>query len=134
MKITVARLSSNNVSEWLWWICFKIGILVSINAYVKWVRVMQLCRVLLPQIIICLFSPTFRANKELFTVYINDFHRFPDIPSFILFADDSNIFLSNHDSTELITTLNDELKKTTHWIKATKLSLNFNNKKNHAFQ
>ena len=70
-----------------------------------------ICTVLLPQRSICLFSPTFRANKKLFTVYINDFHRSPDIPSFILFADDSNIFLSNQDSTELITTLNDKLKK-----------------------
>ena len=60
----------------------------------------------------------------LFLVYINDFHRSSDVLSFILFADDSNLFYSHPDPYILANTLNIELNKVTQWIKANKLSLN----------
>ena len=43
---------------------------------------------------------------------------------FILFADDSNIFLSHPDPEQLTQMFNDELKNVSNWIKANKLSLN----------
>ena len=44
--------------------------------------------------------------------------------SFILFADDSNLFLSHPDPHILLNTVNEELKLVTQWIHANKLSLN----------
>ena len=60
----------------------------------------------------------------LFIIYINDFHRSSDILSFILFADDSNVFLSNKNPHTLVQIINSELTKLTQWIRANKLSLN----------
>ena len=60
----------------------------------------------------------------LFIVYINDFYRSSDKLSFILFADDSNLFYSHPDPNTLISTVNDELKNVSQWIYANKLSLN----------
>ena len=61
--------------------------------------------------------------------YINDFHRSSDNLSFILFADDSNLFYSHPDPNVLLRTVNCEFKKVAQWIKANKLSLNFNKTK-----
>ena len=44
--------------------------------------------------------------------------------SFILFADDSNIFFSHNNANHLLRSINVELKNVTDWIKANKLSLN----------
>ena len=60
----------------------------------------------------------------LFIVYINDFCRSSDILSFILFADDSNVFFSHDNPVNLVNTVNAELNKLTEWIRANKLSLN----------
>ena len=60
----------------------------------------------------------------LFIIYINDFCRSSDILSFILFADDSNIFFSHQNPDTLVRIVNSELKKVTQWIRANKLSLN----------
>ena len=60
----------------------------------------------------------------LFIVYINDFCNSSKILSFILFADDSNVFFSHKDPYVLARTVNCELKKVTQWIRANKLSLN----------
>ena len=60
----------------------------------------------------------------LFIVYINDFCNSSDILSFILFADDSNVFFSHKNPHTLVRTINLELKKVTQWIRANKLSLN----------
>ena len=60
----------------------------------------------------------------LFLVYINDIINSSSILSFILFADDTNILLSNNNLTELINVLNFELKKVSSWFKCNKLSLN----------
>ena len=47
----------------------------------------------------------------LFLIYIIDFIKSSDILSFILFADDSNLFYSHRNITALIDTVNNELKK-----------------------
>ena len=60
----------------------------------------------------------------LFIVYINDFHRSSDILSFILFADDSNVFFAHKNPLMLVQIINLELQKLTQWIRANKLSLN----------
>ena len=60
----------------------------------------------------------------LFIIYMNDFHRSSSILSFILFADDSNLFFSHPDPHALLNTVNAELINVTEWIKANKLSLN----------
>ena len=60
----------------------------------------------------------------LFIVYINDFHRSSDILSFILFADDTNVFFAHRNLLTLVRIINLELKKLTQWIRANKLSLN----------
>ena len=60
----------------------------------------------------------------LFILYINDFQYSSDVLSFILFADDSNIFLSHKNPKVLLQTVNLELCNITAWIRANKLSLN----------
>ena len=60
----------------------------------------------------------------LFLIYINDFCKSSSVLSFILFADDSNIFFSHKDPRHLLATINHELKQVSEWIKANKLSLN----------
>ena len=60
----------------------------------------------------------------LFIIYINDIEKSSGLLQFILFADDSNIFLSHSDPDQLTQILNNELKSVTNWIKANKLSLN----------
>ena len=47
----------------------------------------------------------------------------------ILFADDSNLFISGNDADLIMKTLNTELKEISLWLKANKLSLNI--KKTH---
>ena len=60
----------------------------------------------------------------LFILYINDFSNSSDVLSFILFADDSNLFLSHKNPLTLANKINSELENVTQWIRANKLSLN----------
>ena len=60
----------------------------------------------------------------LFIIYINDFYKSSDVLSFILFADDSNLFYSHANPITLFSTVNLELKRVVEWVKANKLSLN----------
>ena len=62
----------------------------------------------------------------LFLIYINDISSCSHLLSFILFADDTNLFLSHHDIETLIRIMNEELKKVALWLTANKLSLNVN--------
>ena len=64
-----------------------------------------------------------------FLMYINDLAYVSDKLFSLLFADDSNIFLSGHDPNELIRTMNIEITKLVDWLKINKLSLNL--KKTH---
>ena len=57
-------------------------------------------------------------------LYVNDIYRCFEQLSFILFADDTNIFYQHKDINVLIETLNNELKKVNLWLQANKLSLN----------
>ena len=52
------------------------------------------------------------------------FKKSSNILSFILFADDSNLFYTHRDPAQLVSTLNTELINVANWIKANKLSLN----------
>lgn len=60
----------------------------------------------------------------LFTIYINDIVNSSQILQMILFADDTNVFLSGRDILEVNTALNIELAKLSKWFKLNKLSLN----------
>ena len=60
----------------------------------------------------------------LFILYINDFYKALNKSYSILFADDTNLFISNKNYKDLITSLNNELSKVTDWIDANKLNLN----------
>ena len=60
----------------------------------------------------------------LFIIYINDFYKSSEILTFILFADDSNLFYSHSNPNTLLSTMNIELKNILEWIKANRLSLN----------
>jgi hypothetical protein len=60
----------------------------------------------------------------LFLLYVNDIPSSSKHLSFVLFADDTNIFLSHPNLNTLTHTLNKELIQVSNWFKANKLSLN----------
>ena len=60
----------------------------------------------------------------LFILYINDFSGVSDKLFGVLFADDTNIFLSGKDIQNLINTLHVKLSKLYTWLLANKLTLN----------
>ena len=57
-------------------------------------------------------------------IYINEFTKSSDVLSFVLFADDSNLFFSHHSLKILTDTVNSELKLVSSWFRVNKLSLN----------
>ena len=65
----------------------------------------------------------------LFLVYINDLPQVSDKLFALMFADDSNMFLSGNNLEQLITTMNTEMTNVVEWLRANKLSLNL--KKTH---
>ena len=65
----------------------------------------------------------------LFLIYINDLASVCECTFPILFADDSNLFISGRDPDLIMRTMNNELKEISLWLKANKLS--FNIKKTH---
>jgi hypothetical protein len=60
----------------------------------------------------------------LFLVYINDLANFSNIMSSLLFADDSNLFASGPNLSNLETAINIEMPKLVTWLTANRLSLN----------
>ena len=60
----------------------------------------------------------------LFIIYINDICNVSDVVKCVLFADDTNIFCSERNLTDLQLTLNRELGKLFLWFSVNKLSLN----------
>ena len=60
----------------------------------------------------------------LFLLYVNDFHKSSNILGFHLFADDSNIFLTDKNFSRLKLTINEQIKYVDTWLRANKLSLN----------
>lgn len=65
----------------------------------------------------------------LFLLYINDLANVSEKLFALLFADDSNMFLSGKNIDELVNSMNIEMEKVTDWLNVNKLSLNL--KKTH---
>ena len=59
-----------------------------------------------------------------FLLYINDINNVSNLLNLILFADDTNVFMSHKDLNYLSDMLNLEMDKLSIWFKANKLSLN----------
>ena len=64
----------------------------------------------------------------LFLLYINDLTNVTKKMFSLLFADDSNMFLSGKNSDDLIKTMNDEMINVVDWLQLNKLSLNLKKK------
>ena len=60
----------------------------------------------------------------LFLIYVNDLYLSSKLLNFILFADDTNLFLTGKNLKTLFSTMNKELNYVTDWLKANKLSIN----------
>ena len=60
----------------------------------------------------------------LFLIYINDLSKISELLFMVMYADDTNIFLSGKNLKDLETTMNKELSSLTEWLAANKLSLN----------
>ena len=60
----------------------------------------------------------------LFIIYINDIHRSSTIFQYILFADDTNLFLQHQNLNQMIQIANQEIKNVSQWLDSNKLTLN----------
>ena len=60
----------------------------------------------------------------LFLIYINDLPNCSSLLNFIIFADDTSIFMKHKDTQFLIQTMTSEFKKINSWFIANKLVLN----------
>ena len=69
----------------------------------------------------------------LFLLYVNDLCNASEIVKPIMFADDTNIFLSAKNIKQLFQMMNAELKKIQNWFNANKLSLNASKTKSSFF-
>ena len=65
----------------------------------------------------------------LFILNVNDFARSSDLLFFILFADDTSVFIEGHSYGEVVEIINNELLKVSDWLMANKLTINL--EKNH---
>ena len=65
----------------------------------------------------------------LFLIYINDLFRSSRKLTPIMFARDTNLFISDSNIENLFETMNEELRKLATWFKANKLSLNISKTK-----
>ena len=70
----------------------------------------------------------------LFLIYINDLFRSSSKLTPIMFADDTNLFISDSNIENLFETMNEELRKVANWFKANKLSLNISKTKYSLFR
>ena len=64
----------------------------------------------------------------LFLIYVNDFYLASKFKN-VMFADDTNLFLSDENISELFQQMNKELKSVSTWFKANKLSINIDKTK-----
>ena len=62
-------------------------------------------------------------GPSLFLIYVNDFYLASKFKN-VMFADDTNLFLSDENISELFQQTNKELKSVSTWFKANKLSIN----------
>ena len=82
----------------------------------------------LPQVIRCGVPQGSILGPLFFIIYVNDLCDASRLES-ILFADDTNLFISEKDPVTLNNTLNSELNKLSAWFAANKLSLNISKTK-----
>lgn len=59
-----------------------------------------------------------------FLLYVNEISKTTSLLHFIMFADDTNVFMSCTSTTEIANKINSELEKVDIWFKANKISLN----------
>ena len=64
----------------------------------------------------------------LFNLYINDMNKCCNL-NFIHFADDTTVFLSGDNLSQIVRMCNEELEKIDHWLRANKLILNVDKSK-----
>jgi hypothetical protein len=60
----------------------------------------------------------------LFLLYINDMVNVSEILFYILFADDTSLFIQGKSLDQMVVSLNNELTRLSTWLNANKLSLN----------
>ena len=70
----------------------------------------------------------------LFLLYINDIANVSNVLYCILFADDSNVFLTGKNINDMVATMNIELSKLVQWLKVNRLSLNISKTKFMVFE
>ena len=63
-------------------------------------------------------------GRLLFLIYVNDISESSNLLSFLLFADDPNLFISDKDIKKLCDNANREICKVANWLAVNKLSLN----------
>ena len=64
------------------------------------------------------------SGHLLFLVYVNDLRNSSEILEFLLFANDTNVFVSGSDIIHMLSVMNTELGKVAAWCDANYLSLN----------
>ena len=67
--------------------------------------------------IICDIPQGFILRPLLFLIYVNDLHNASSILKSVMFADDTNLFLSNKDINKLFIDNNVEMQKILIWFK-----------------
>ena len=70
----------------------------------------------------------FILGPLLFLIYVNDFYLASKLKN-VMFADDTNLFISDENIGELFQQMNNELKSVSTWFKANKLSINIDETK-----
>ena len=60
----------------------------------------------------------------LFLIYVNDMHLSVPLLNVIMFADDTNLFVSGKDYKKLFSVMNNQLRLIDDWFASNKLSLN----------
>ena len=64
----------------------------------------------------------------LFHIYVNDLSNVSSILFTLLFGDDTNVFVTGNNLSNLLTTMNSERVRLSEWMNANKLSLNVKKK------